>query len=491
MRIALIIPLNSNRAEESFYDHKFISQFLFSKNYYSYYLAIPTLISLTPPGHQIKVFDENIEEIDYDWRADIVGISARTMSANRAYDISEEFRSRGVKTVLGGIHPSMCLEEALQYCDSVVVGEAEFVWHVLLEDAQRGELKRTYKGETLSDPAKAPVPCWKALSREKYFVDIIQTTKGCPFHCEFCSVHAFDGTRIRNKTVDQVIEEIRQLQSAPTRFKKKSISFADDNIIANKNFAQSLFRALKPYNLNWSCQASINIGEDDETLTLMKESGCGSIFIGFESVSKENLSRMDKGVNLRHDYASAIRKIQSHGILVHSSFIVGYDFETTSSFDELIKFIEDTNLLMPIINILTPFPGTKLFKRLEEEERITHKDWSRYDTKHVVFKPALLSAEELLEGYWKVLRSVYSFDAILRKLNYYWDIDFWKHSNHIDPIKFRYRLLFALRLCTLLFSADLPRSRFIIRILPKVIFDRRVRISTILTLMSYNDYARG
>ena len=129
----------------------------------------------------------------------------------------------------------------------------------------------------------------------------------------------------------------------------------------------------------------------------MKESGCGSIFIGFESVSIENLSRMDKGVNLRHDYASAIRNIQSHGILVHSSFIVGYDFETTSSFDELIKFIEDTNLLMPIINILTPFPGTKHFKRLEEEGRISHKDWSRYDTKHVVFKPALLSAEELLE----------------------------------------------------------------------------------------------
>ena len=304
-------------------------------------------------------------------------------------------------------------------------------------------------------------------------------------------MHAFDGTRIRSKTVDQVIEEIRQLQSAPARFKKKSIFFADDNIIANKNFARSLFRALKPYNLNWACQASINVGDDDETLTLMKESGCGSIFIGFESVSKENLSRMDKGVNLRHDYASAISNIQSHGILVHSSFIVGYDFETKDSFDELINFIEGANLLMPVINILTPFPGTKLFKRLEEEGRIIHKDWSAYDTKHIVFKPALLSAEELIEGYWKVIRRVYSFDSIFRKLNYYWDIDFWKHSNRIDPIKFRYRVLFAVRLCTLLFSADLSRSRFIFRILPKVLFDRRVRISTILTLMSYNDYARG
>jgi radical SAM superfamily enzyme YgiQ (UPF0313 family) len=304
-------------------------------------------------------------------------------------------------------------------------------------------------------------------------------------------VHAFDGTRIRNKTVDQVINEIRHLQNKPTRFKKKSIFIADDNIIANRNFARELFKALKPYKLNWSCQASINIGEDDETLTLMKESGCGSIFIGFESVSKENLARMDKGVNLKHDYAAAIKNIQSHGILVHSSFIVGYDFETRSSFDELIKFIDDTNLLMPVINILTPFPGTKLFKRLEEEGRIIHKDWSAYDTKHVVFKPALLSPEELLDGYWKVVKSVYSFDSILRKLKYYWDTDFWKHSNIIDHIRFRFRLLFALRLFTYLFSTNLGRSRFIVKILPKVLFDKRVRISTILTLISYNDYANN
>jgi radical SAM superfamily enzyme YgiQ (UPF0313 family) len=146
MKIALIIPLNSNRVEKSFYDHHFISRFLFSKNYYTYYLAIPTLVSLTPSGHQIRVFDENIEQIDYDWGADIAGISVRTMSANRAYAISGKFRERGVKTVLGGIHPSMCTEEALQHCDTVVIGEAEHVWHILLEDAKRGELKRIYKG---------------------------------------------------------------------------------------------------------------------------------------------------------------------------------------------------------------------------------------------------------------------------------------------------------------------------------------------------------
>jgi radical SAM superfamily enzyme YgiQ (UPF0313 family) len=220
----------------------------------------------------------------------------------------------------------------------------------------------------------------------------------------------------------------------------------------------------------------------------MKESGCGSMLIGLESVSKENLSRMDKGVNLRHDYAEAIAKIQSYGIRVDGSFIVGYDFDTEKSFDELIAFIEETKMLTPLINILTPFPGTKLFKRFEEEGRILHRDWSKYDTKTVVFKHPTMSSEELLAGFRKVIRSVYSFDSIYRKLKYYWDTDFWGDMNREDPIKFKYRALFALRLITLLFSTNFERSKFILKLLPRV-FSGRVRISVILSLMAYNDFA--
>ena len=488
MKIALVIPRNGSEREKSFYDYKFFSQFLLSKRYFSYLLAVPTLVSLTPPEHEIRVFDENIEEIDYDWHADLAGISVRTMFAKRAYSIAESFRQRGVKTVLGGIHPSMCTEEALQYSDAVVVGEAEDVWNVLLQDAQNGGLKRIYRADKKADLTVSPVPVRQPLSMDRYFSDIVQTTKGCPFHCEFCSVYAFDGRMIRNKTIDQVIKEIRDINGSSAGYKKKSIFFADDNIIANRKFARELFTALKPYNLNWSCQASINISREDELLRLMKESGCGAILVGLESISKKNLSRMDKGVNQRHDYIEAIKKIQSYGILVHGSFILGYDFDSESSFDELTGFIDETRLLMPLINILTPFPGTKLFKRLEEEGRIIHKDWSRYDAKNVVFFPSLLTPEELLEGHKKVIRDIYSFDSIYKKLRYYWDIDFWRHSNETDPIRFKYRLLFAFRLCTLLFSLNLKRAGFILKILPKV-FSKRVRISTILTLMAYNDYA--
>ncbi len=489
MRIALIIPQNGIAGEKSFYDYKFFSRFLLSKKYFSYLLAIPTLASLTPPEHEVRVFDENIEEIDYDWGADLVGISVRTMFANRAYSISKNFRSRGVTTVLGGIHPSMCTEEALGYCDSVVVGEAENVWSKVLKDAERGRLERIYKAEAQADLKTCPMPARRALSRDKYFSDIVQTTKGCPFSCEFCSVYAFDGQKIRNKKIEQIVKEVSEISGGSAKYKRKSIFFADDNIIANKSFARKLFLALKPYNLNWSCQASINIAEEDELLTLMKDCGCGAVLIGFESVSKENLSRMNKGINLKHNYIESIKKIQAHGILVHGSFILGYDFDTEDSFDELIDFVKESRLLMPLINVLTPFPGTRLFDRFKKEGRILHKDWRKYDGKNVVFRPSKMTASELMTGYRRVIRSIYSFDSIREKLKYYWELDFWHHSNEIDPIRLKYRLLFSLRLLSFLALPGVGRRDFIIKMLPKILFDKKVRISTLLTLMAYNDYA--
>jgi radical SAM superfamily enzyme YgiQ (UPF0313 family) len=489
MKIALIIPMNAPDDGKSFYDYKFVSKFLLSKRYISYLLAIPTLASLTPLEHDIRIFDENIEDIDYTWKADLVGISVRTMFADRAYAISETYRKRGVKTVLGGIHPSMCPEEALQYCDSVVIGEAEGIWPMLLQDAEAGRLKRLYKSSGFADLTAFPLPRRSSLSKNRYFLDVLQTTKGCPFHCEFCSVYAFDGQKIRNKTVEQVVKEVQDINGSIAKYKKhNAIFFVDDNIIANKQFARELFLALPPYNINWMCQASINISQEDELLTLMRESGCGAIFIGFESISKQNLARMHKGVNQRYNYVEAIKNIQSHGMLVHASFIVGYDFDSEPAFDELIDFIQESKLLMPLINVLTPFPGTELFKRLEEEGRIIHKDWSKYDSRHVVFAPSQMSHQELSDEYARIIRAVYSFPAILERLQHYWDIDFWRHSNEIDPVKLGYRLLFALRLCTLLISRNLERSRFIIKILPKVL-DKSVRVSTILTLMAYNDFA--
>lgn len=488
MKIALIIPRNGLENEPSFYDLKFVSSFLFSRKYFSYLLAIPTLISLTPPGHEIRVFDENIEDIDYNWDAALVGISVRTMFAPRAYEIADNFRKRGVKTVLGGIHPSFCPDEALEHADAVVVGEAEGIWPELLQNVQDGRLRKIYQTDGYASLASSSGAVRSLMSQNRYLADIVQTTKGCPYTCEFCSVYAFDGQKIRNKPIDIVLRELRDIQGTDAQFKKKSIFFADDNIIANKKYAIELFRAIQTYKLNWSCQASINISQDDDLLRLMKDSGCGSILIGLESVSSQNLTRMNKKINLRFNYLDAINKIQSFGILVHGSFILGSDFDDLSAFDELIHFIKEARLLMPLINILTPFPGTELHKRMDAEGRILHKDWSRYDARHVVFKPALMSPEELAAGYKKVVREVYSFESIYSNLQYYWDLDFWSHSNKVDPIRFKFRMLFAARLFTLIGYKNPERSKFIIRIFPKL-FDRRVRLSTVLTLMTYNDFA--
>ena len=490
MKIALIIPMNSTDKEKSFYDYQFYSKFLLSNKYVSYLLAIPVLVSLTPPEHEIRVFDENIGGIDFSWDADLVGITVRTMFAKRAYAISEKYRDKGVKTVLGGIHPSMYPEEVAGYCDSVVIGEAEHVWQNLIADAEKNQLKPIYQATQPADLSASPIPVRSKLKMDRYLSDIIQTTKGCPFECEFCSVHAFDGQKIRHKTVDQVIREIQSMGSVASTYKKKNaIFFADDNILADKKYARDLFQALKPIGVNWMCQASVNISKEDDLLELMRDSGCGAVFIGFESLSKDSLKHMNKGINQKYSYVEAIQKIQSYGILVHSSFIIGCDGDTPDVFERLIDFINTNNLLMPLINIMTPFPGTKLFARLESEGRILHKDWSKYDTKQVVFTPLNLTKEEIEAGYKNVIRSVYSFDAILEKLHHFWKIDFWQHANRINPVKFRYRLIFALRLFSLVFSSNTKRSAFILKIMPRVLFDKKVRISTILTLMAYNDFA--
>ncbi|MBI5048471.1 MAG: B12-binding domain-containing radical SAM protein [Deltaproteobacteria bacterium] len=488
MKLTLITPRQGNGREKNIYDYRYVARFIFSKAYSGYLLAIPTLAALTPPDVDVKVVDENIEPIDFEAPTDLVGISVRTMFAKRAYEIASRFRERGVKVVLGGIHTSMLPEEATQYADSIVVGEAESVWHELIQDFKNNELKKVYKSGFHPDLTQYSIPNRSLLKNNKYLLHIVQTTKGCPFFCEFCSVHAFDGTKIRHRSLEQVITDIKETQRDSIRERRKAIFFADDNIVADRKYAKDFFKALIPCEVGWSCQASINVSKDDEILKLMTESGGGGILIGFESIAEDNLRQMNKKINLTQDFSSAIQKIHSHGILVQGSFIVGHDNDTQETFQKLADFINNNNVLFALISILTPFPGTGLFKRMEKEARLLHTDWERYDSKTVVFKPKNMTPPELKKGFMHVYREVYSFKSIYRKLKYFWERDFWKDQNRRNPIKFKYRILFALRLLTYLPTFDIKRIEFIFKILPWL-FDRRVRISTIITLMAYNDYA--
>lgn len=488
MRLTLITPRQGTDYEKNIYDYRYVAKFIFSKAYSGYLLAIPTLAALTPPDWEIKIMDENIEPIDFDAPTDLVGISVRTMFAKQAYEIASKFRERGVKVVLGGIHTSMLPEEASQYADSIVVGEAESVWQELIQDFKDNRLKKIYKSGFHPDLSECPMPNRSLLKNNKYLLHIVQTTKGCPFFCEFCSVHAFDGTKIRHRSMEQVIADIKETQRDRIRERKKAIFFADDNIVADRKYAKEFFKTLIPCEVGWSCQASINVSKDDEILDLMAKSGCGGILIGFESIAEDNLRQMNKKINLTQDFGVAIEKIQSYGILVQGSFIVGHDNDTNESFQKLADFINTNNVLFALISILTPFPGTGLFKRMEKEGRLLHKDWERYDSKTVVFKPKNMTPLELKKGFIHVYKEVYSFKSIYRKLKYFWQKDFWQEQNRRNPIKFKYRGLFAIRLLTYLPTIDFERIKFIIRILPWV-FDKRVRMTTIITLMAYNDYA--
>jgi radical SAM superfamily enzyme YgiQ (UPF0313 family) len=435
MRLELISPCNppiENHRDE--WDAQFTS-FLFGvKRYSTPYLALPTLAALTPSDIEISITDENVEEIDFDKNIDMVGITVPTFLVIRAYEIADEFRKRGITVILGGIHPSMLPEEAIQHADAVVIGEAENIWGELIDDYKKGNLQRFYRSSERPNLDDQPIPRWDLLKNELYRTHILQTTRGCPYDCEFCSVKAFLGKEYRCKSVSNVIKEVEAL----LYIGRKQFLFADDNFTGNKRRAKDLLQALTPYKINYYTQATLNIAKDSELLKLLAKSGCKSVFIGFESISEANIKQMNKGKsNFIKEYKDDIERIQSCGIGVIGSFIFGYDFDNESIFEETVNFVNSANLEYVTFYILTPFPGTKLFDRLDREGRILHKDWAKYNATYTCFKPKLMSPKALQDKYIWAKQQVYSYDSIFKRLRGLWN--FWNRTNvrledRISPI---------------------------------------------------------
>ena len=374
------------------------------------YLALTTLAALTPGDVRVRLIDENVERIDWKAIPDLVGISLMTPLAPRGYGIADAYRKRGVPVVLGGIHPSMMPEEASAHADAVVVGEAEGLWPRVVEDVRQGELQPLYRSEDQSSLDKLPLPRRELLKRKAYFfVNTVQTTRGCPFDCEFCSVTQFYGHTYRLRPVEEVEREVRRLES---RF----VFFVDDNIVGNKAYAKALFRRLIPYRLKWASQASITIARDQELLRLARQSGCIGLFIGFESLSQKTLKKMGKTFNRVVSYRDMIRRIHSHGIGIQGSFIFGSDGDTPSVFPEVVRFTEQTRLDAVLFSILTPFPGTRLYRKMKAEGRILTDDWARYDMNHVVFSPRGMGVEQLQNGFNWAYSRLYSWRSIAKRL---------------------------------------------------------------------------
>ncbi len=402
MKIRLIDPT---------YDHPYISHSQkVIKNIWFARLTLTTLAALTPPDIEVKITDENVEPVDFEEDVDLVGVTGMLMHAPRAYEIARRFRERKIPVVMGGPHASSLPFEAKEHADAVVIGEAEEVWEGLIGDVKNGCLKPFYRAESFCSMERLPFPKLDLLRKEAYMtINCVQTTRGCPHQCDFCHVTHFFGKTYRCRPVDEVIEEVNRLEG-------DFIVFIDDNIAGNRRYAKELFTRLKPLKKKWASQASMTLTRDAELLKLAAESGCVSLFVGVESLSSENLNDVNKGFNQAYQLEEAMRALHDHDIMILAGFIFGLDHDDEGVFERTLRFCERNRIELPSFFILTPLPGTAIFRRMESEGRLLHKDWSQYNGATVVFKPRLMTEETLQRGFHWACKEGYSWSSILKRV---------------------------------------------------------------------------
>lgn len=377
-------------------------------------LTLPVLAALTPPDIEVILTEEEIEDVVYKSHVELVGISYLTPLAARAYEIADEYRKRGAKVVLGGIHASALPGEAIQHADAVVIGEAENVWAPLIEDFRANRLKPFYRSAEFSDLRGLPIPRRDLLKQGMTFSPYsVQTTRGCPFGCHFCSVSKFFGATFRYRPVEEVVREIESAD-------KENWLFLDDNIIGNQPYAKKLFSELIPLGIKWGGQSTMLLAKNDELLKLAARSGCVGLFVGFESLNELSLQSANKGFNRIRDYEECVKKLHDNGILVQASFMFGFDHDDKSVFEKTVDFLIRSKVLAASLPLLVPFPGTRFYQQMEDEGRILTREWSKYDYKHAVFRPKLLEPNALEEGARWAVSEFYSRSSIISRLAYNW-----------------------------------------------------------------------
>lgn len=377
-------------------------------------LNLPYLAAVTPRHYHIEVIDENIEPFE-PREADIVGITAYTASVYRAYQIAQIYHKKGIPTVMGGIHVSMMPEEALRFCDAVVLGEAETIWPKVLEDFEADNLQKQYQG-SWANLDTLPIPRRDILRNSYYRWGSIQTSRGCPMNCSFCSVTAFNGRRFRRRPLDSVIEELHQIP-------QKWVSLTDDNIIGYGKqdlewtydfFSRILEKGIKKV---FFTQASILFGEDCKLIRLAARAGLKIVFTGLESVNPKTLQAYRKGINLEHlqhgRYKELVARIRKEGIVFHGAFVLGSDDDDRSVFHSTLQFIKSSHIDILQATKLTPLPGTQLWETLQKEGRILNqnfpKAWDDFRLTRMLFKPAQMSIKEVYEGFTYLRKTYFSF----------------------------------------------------------------------------------
>lgn len=375
-------------------------------------LTLTTLAALIPPelNADIRLVDEGIQEVDENLAADVVGITVITGNAPRAYELAARFRARGTAVVLGGPHITLVPDEAEAHADAVVVGYAEDTWPELLRDLAAGKLRKRYVQDPDLSLAGRPFARRHLLPRHRYLTDaVFEAQRGCLHDCEFCVVPAAWGRKLYQKPVEEVAADIRQ-------YGKRRILFVDLNMMADRDYAKRLFKALIPLNVRWHGLVTVLFAEDDELLELAERSGCRGLLMGLESVTREGVRDCRKGFNSPDKYAALVETLHRHKIALNGCFVFGLDHDTTDVFLRTAKFAVETGIDLPRFAVATPFPNTALYLRLEAEGRILTRNWELYDAQHVVFQPKLMSPQELQLGIEAAWKYTYSFRGIWQRL---------------------------------------------------------------------------
>ena len=384
-------------------------------------LGTAVLAALTPKEIQLKFYDDRVEPISYDDPTSLVAITVETYTAKRAYQIASEYRKRNIPVVMGGFHASLCPEEVSQYAESVIIGEAESVWKKVLEDAAKGTL-RTYYYSSERPNLSGVIPDRSIFYGKNYVpVTLIEANRGCSFNCEFCSICQMFEYSDNYRSNKDIVAELQKLRN------KRLVFLVDDNIASNIEKAKEFARAISPLKIHWVGQMSINAAHDDELLKLLVKSGCFCVLIGLESLNPANLKKMNKSFNImRGGYEEALAKLRKFNICLYVSFVFGYDEDSEESIAESVEFAIKHNFYIAAFNNLTPFPGTPLYNRLEQENRLLYEKWwldDNYSYNKISFQPAKLSPELLQRscldaraGFY-TLKSIWKrgFDSVNRK----------------------------------------------------------------------------
>jgi len=374
-------------------------------------LVFALLSGMTPTDTEQVLYDQRIETIPFDEPTNLAVLSVNTFNAKSAYQIALQYQRRGVPVIMGGHHPTLLPEESLHFATSIVRGDAEGVWPEVVEDAKQGRLRKIYE---MRSPSLKGMKVNRSIFKGKRYtpVSLVQFSRGCRFNCDFCSIHAFYGDDIRQRPIGELVEEIKQ-------FGRKNVFIIDDNLFNDIDTAKELFKALKPLHIRWGCQASLEVGANHDLVRLMAESGCVSVLLGFESFIENNLRQMKKYWNLAYGtYEEHIRVFTDYGIMIHGSFIFGYDHDSTDSVPLALDFAIRQKLLTARFNPATPLPGTPLYERLRQEKRLIHDHWwihpdFRYGQSW--FHPKGMTAEQLAEACYWARTQFNKYGSILRR----------------------------------------------------------------------------